>query len=821
MDQPLILIIDKDPYSLDKLGGILRRMGMKFLTAETSAEGISSIKNHAVDLALVDLGLADVYDTVSQIKVMSPLTAILILTGKNTIESALEATRRGAFSYLVKPFDEELVAFKIRWAIEKGKVETRYRESEAKFSKLLQAAPDGILIVNEKQEIVLVNDKFEEMFGYLRSEIIGKDLKMLIPSRFSHHREYAEEYILKPQKRFMGHGKRLFALRKDGSEFSVEIGLSHLETAEGLMIIAIIRDITYRISLEVQLEHRASHDDLTKLANRNLLGDRLDQALVIAERYHQNVAVLFVNLDNFKIINNSLGHDAGDRVLMEVADRFSSCVGARDTLARYGGDDFVFVLHDVFEKEDIAMLAQKILSGVSQPIELDDHTLDITCSIGISVYPKDGKDSQTLLKNADAAMSRAKETGRNTYCFFTPRLNDRAVTRMNMERHLRRALVNRELSLRYQPQVSLASGRMIGAEALLRWENPELGVVSPTEFIPLAEETGLIIPLCRWVLWTACSQSRHWQKLGLPPFTTAVNLSPRQFWNPDLLDSIAEILRNTRLDPACLELEITESMVMRDRVSALAMLNKMKGTGVKLAIDDFGTGYSNLSYLSSFPFDKLKMDISFVREITSDPGSSAIARTIISLAHNLDLKVIAEGVENEPQLSYLRHHGCDEIQGYFFSKPVSAQEFTQLLREERQIPAPRDLQNLPLKTLLILDDEQRVIDFMKRVLYSENYRVISATSPSEGFNQLALNRVDVILCDQNLPEMSGVEFLKRVRSLYPETIRIAMSGHADADMIANSINQSGIYKFLIKPVDKELLIDTVNQAFMVKGSLSL
>ncbi len=821
MEPSLILIIDNDPSSRNKLAGILSRMGENLLLAETGAEGISFMKDHAVDLALINLGLSDVYDTISGIRAVSPLTAILILTGKTTIESALEATRRGAFSFLVKPFDEELVKFKIRWAIEKGKVETQYRESEAKFSKLLEAAPDGILLVNEKQEIVLVNGRFEEMFGYHRSEVVGKDLMMLIPPRYPRHHEHAEEYILKPQKMLMAHGKRLFALRKDGSEFSAEIGLSPLKTVDGLMIIAIIRDITERIRLEVRLEHQASHDSLTKLPNRNLLVDRLDQALVIAERYHQNVAVLFANLDNFKIINNSLGHDAGDRVLKEVATRFRSCVGAREILARHGGDDFVFVLHDVFEMEDIAVLAQKILSALSQPIELGAHTLDITCSIGISVYPKDGNDSQTLLKNANAAMFRAKETGCNTYCFFTTHLSDRAVARMNMEKHLRRALLKRELSLFFQPQLSLASGRMIGAEALLRWENSELGTVSPTEFIPLAEETGLIIPLCKWVLWTACTQTHHWRKLGLPNFTTAVNLSPRQFWNPGLLDTISEILRETGLDPACLEFEITESMVMRDKESALAMLNELKRIGVKLSIDDFGTGYSNLSYLSSYPFDKLKMDISFVREITYDPGSAAIARTIISLAHNLDLKVLAEGVETEPQLSYLRHYGCDEMQGYFFSKPVSEQEFTQLLQEERKLSAPRDRHGIPLKTLLILDDEQRVIDVMTRILHSENFRIISATCPSEGFNQLALNHVDVIICDQNMPEMSGAEFLRRVRSLYPDTIRIAMSGHADADMVANSINQSGIYKFLIKPVDKELLIDTVNQAFMVKGNLSL
>lgn len=820
MGQPIILIIDGDQNSRNTLAKILTLSDNKIVTAETGEEGISYVKTHSVDLALLDLRLPDVLDTIRTIKKVSPFTAILILTSKTTMESALEATRSGAFSYLVKPYDDDLVLFKIRWAIEKGKVESQYRESEAKFAKLLEAAPDGILLLNAKQEILLVNTKFEELFGYNRSEVIGKNLDMLIPSRFFRHHEYAGEYILEPKSQFMGHGKRLFALRKDGSEFSVEIGLSPLETADGLMIIAIIRDITERISLEVRLEHQASHDGLTKLPNRNLLVARLDQAIENAGRYHHNVAVFFANLDNFKIINNSLGHDAGDQLLKEVAARFSRCVGASDTIARHGGDDFVFVIHDVFESEVVAALAQKILSVVNQPMELGKHSLSITCSIGISLYPKDGKDSQTLLKNADAAMSRAKELGRNTYCFFTHHLNDEVCARMNMEKHLRRALANNELTLAYQPQLSLPSGRVIGAEALLRWENPELGVVPPTEFIPLAEETGLIISLGEWVLETACGQNSRWQKMGWPPLTMAVNLSPRQFWNPELITTISEVLEKTGLDPACLELEITESMVMRDKDSAIAMLNELKGIGVKLSIDDFGTGYSNLSYLSSFPFDKLKMDISFVREITCDPGSAAIARTIISLAHNLYLKVISEGVETEPQLSYLRYHGCDEMQGYFFSRPVSAEEFTLLLHEGRHLSTPADQATPSLKTLLILDDEP-FIDGMKKILHSESYRIISATRPSEAFNQLALNHVDIILCDQKLPEMTGVEFLARVRSLYPDTIRIAMSGYADADTVANSFYQNGIYKFLIKPVDKELLLDTVNQAFLIKGKPSM
>ena len=815
MKKPVILIIDSDSHIRNSLTATLTSKGFTVFTAETGAEGLSRIANHPIDLALIDLSLTDGSNILSRIKANSPSTIVIILTNDTMIESALEATKNGAFSYLVKPCKNDQAICHICWALEKGKVEAQAQESEIKFGKLLDAAPDAILILNEKEEILIVNNQFEEMFGYNRSEVVEKNLATLIPSRFSHHAEYAREYVSNPQKRLMGNGREFFALRKDGTEFSAEISLSPLKTIGGLLIIALIRDITERLSCEVRLEHQANHDGLTELPNRNLLIDRLNQALLYAERYHQNVAVLFIDLDHFKIINNSLGHFWGDQLLKKIAKRFSGCIRASDTVARQGGDDFVFVVQDFSKTEDIVVVAQKILTAASQPMKLNNHNLEITCSIGISIYPKDGKDSQTLLKNADAAMFRAKERGRNAYHFFTYQLNDKVVARMNMEMQLRQALKNNELSLCYQPQLSLVTGQMIGVEALLRWKNPELGIVSPAELIPLAEETGLIIPFGEWVLWTACAQNSEWQKRGLPTLTMAVNLSPRQFWDPGLIRTITEILRKTGLDPAFLELEIIESMVMRDKDSAISMLQELKEIGVKLSIDDFGTGYSSLNHLRSFPFDKLKMDISFVREITYDPGSAAIAKTIIALAHNLNLQVIAEGVETEAQLSYLRNHGCDEMQGYYFSKPVSAQEFTQLLEEGRHLPVPGDHNSPPVKTLLVLDDEQFIIDAIRRTLRSESYRILSAICPSEGFDQLALNHVDVILCDQKLPEMTGVEFLKRVKDLYPSTIRIAMSGYADADMVANSINQSGIYKFLIKPIDSELLRQTIDQAFLL------
>ncbi len=471
-----------------------------------------------------------------------------------------------------------------------------------------------------------------------------------------------------------------------------------------------------RQQAQEQLEYQASHDALTNLPNRNLLADHIQRALRRAQRHKRQVAVLFIDLDHFSLINDSLGYDVGDRLLKIVAERLTGCVPADDTVARQGEDDFVIVLSDLVESEDAAMVVQKIQLAVNRPVEIDAQELEISCSIGISIYPKDGKDVQTLLKNADAAMFRAKEQGSGTWQFFTDELNDRVVARMTMERCLRRALENDELSVHYQPQVDLAGGRMTGIEALLRWQNPELGMVSPARFIPLAEETGLIIPIGEWVVKTACRQARSWQNSGFPPLTMAVNLSPRQFWYPGLIGIITRILHDSGLEPRYLELEITEGMVMRDVESALAMLQELKGLGVQLSMDDFGTGYSNLSHLKRFPFDKLKMDISFVREVTYDPGSAAIAKTIIAMAHNLNLRVIAEGIETEGQLSYLRAHGCDEMQGFYFSRPIPEVEMEQLLREGRHLSFPNEESTDPEKTLLPVDDGPLVSAAMKRVL---------------------------------------------------------------------------------------------------------
>jgi diguanylate cyclase (GGDEF)-like protein len=439
-------------------------------------------------------------------------------------------------------------------------------------------------------------------------------------------------------------------------------------------------------SSAVELKHQATHDALTGLPNRALLEDRLQQAMLYAQRYDRLVTVAFIDLDNFKFINDSLGHNAGDELLKTVAERMLQCVRGTDTVVRLGGDEFVIILFDQPKRsETITALLQKIRESVAQTVHLGGHDFQITCSMGLVTYPGDGQDAQTLLKNADTAMYRAKELGRNNYQFFANEMNARIQEKNWLQEGLLNAIARQQFQLLYQPQVDLRSGCIIGVEALIRWQHPELGMISPARFIPQAEESGLIVTIGDWVLRTACQQSKAWQQAGLPPISMSVNVSARQFMEKDLISRVANALQDSGLDARYLELELTESVIMRDTGQAIATMHTLQLMGVHLSIDDFGTGYSSLSALKHFPVGRLKIDQSFMRDIPADEDDQAIAMAIIALGHQLKLKVIAEGVETEEQLAFLRDNHCDEMQGYYFSRPVTAGEIEQLFQTPEQL----------------------------------------------------------------------------------------------------------------------------------------
>jgi diguanylate cyclase (GGDEF)-like protein len=436
---------------------------------------------------------------------------------------------------------------------------------------------------------------------------------------------------------------------------------------------------------QVQLEHQANYDALTGLPNRNLLHDRLRQA-VYSQRQPRAIAVVFMDLDHFKFVNDSLGHSTGDLLLKAMGERLRTVLREGDTVGRVGGDEFVLILNDQSNEEIIYRAMQRISAKVSEPITIDGKELYVSCSAGISIYPQDGRDVDTLLKNADAAMYRAKEHGRSNFQFYTSEMNERVSERLALENALRRAIERHELTLHYQQKTSLKTGHIVGAEALVRWLHPEWGLVRPARFIPLAEETGLIVSIGEWVLREACRQTRAWLDAGLDPGVVSVNLSPRQFRQEGLVRTVSRILEETGVNPAQLEMELTESMVVGNVDAAIAVLQGLKQLGVTLSVDDFGTGYSSLSYLKDLPIDTLKIDRSFVRDIGSgaEADDGVLAQAIISLGHALHLKVIAEGVETDAQMRFLRRHGCDEVQGFFYGEPVPPEGHAKLLERARR-----------------------------------------------------------------------------------------------------------------------------------------
>ena len=434
------------------------------------------------------------------------------------------------------------------------------------------------------------------------------------------------------------------------------------------------------LAMAQHMAHSAEHDFLTGLPNRMLLNDRIGQAIALARRHVKKAAVLFLDLDGFKHINDSLGHPVGDKLLQSIAKRLVDCIRGSDSVSRQGGDEFVVLLLDLEHAENAAVTARRMLEAVAKPHYIDHHDLHITASIGVSVYPDDALDAEALIKNADTAMYQAKENGRRSFQFFKPAMNARAVERQSIEESLRRALERREFALHYQPKVNLKTAAIIGAEALLRWTHPTRGPVSPADFIPVAEDCGLILPIGNWVLQEACLQARVWVDAGLPLATMAVNISAVEFRDENFLKGIFAVLKETGLDPKSLELELTESVLMKHAASTAKILRSLRDSGIGVAVDDFGTGYSSLSYLQKFPVDAVKIDQSFVRQISTPGEDTTIVKAVIGMARGLKLRVIAEGVETLEEVAFLRAYRCEEAQGYYFSRPVPAQQFAMLLK---------------------------------------------------------------------------------------------------------------------------------------------
>ncbi|UTW07520.1 EAL domain-containing protein [Pseudomonas benzenivorans] len=565
-----------------------------------------------------------------------------------------------------------------------------------------------------------------------------------------------------------------------------------------------------RLRVERELLHLSTHDALTGLANRPLFMDRLEQAMILAQRQERQLLIAFIDLDRFKQFNDRLGRQLGDQLLQMVAQRMSACLRESDTLARLGGDEFALLLPDTKHAKDAMSALTRLLGRLAEPFSLAGEELSLTCSLGCSIYPDDGADGEDLLRYATAAAYRAKELGRNTIQAYNPELHARLQERQLLESALHRALENNEFELYYQPQIDLRSGRLSGLEALLRWHHPQLGDISPARFIPIAEDNGLIHQIGEWTLYSACRQLLAWQQQGIALPRVALNLSAKQAAQPGLDALISRCLKDTGIDPCYLELELTETASMDDPEHIIPLMQRLRKLGINLAIDDFGTGYSNLSYLQLFPVGKLKLDGSFVRGITSDAGSMAIIDAVIALAHRLGLKVVAEMAETEAQVIQLAAHGCDQVQGYYFSPPLPAAKLEPLLRAgAAALPTPAGDDGA--KRVLILDDEQHVTSAIRRAFRHEHFEVLTANNAAQAFDLLARHRVGVVLSDQRMPDMNGNRFLNQVRMLYPETVRILFTGYTDFQSIREAINLGAAHQLIDKPWNNGELQQLISQ----------
>ncbi|MED5616213.1 EAL domain-containing protein [Janthinobacterium sp. P210005] len=686
----------------------------------------------------------------------------------------------------------------------------RLDEDLRRFRLAMDATADAIFLVDRAGMcFVDVNQTACRMLGFER-----EDFLRVGPGRAHDGESQLEELYNKLLAGDQGGPMTELQLqRKDGSPLSVEVQRRTLRSGQSWILVAVARDITERKDAEQRLMKLAHFDTLTGLPNRSQFYVSLTHSLAQAAEHQWAVAVLFMDIDRFKNINDTLGHTIGDDLLRQFSSRLVDCLRVRDTIGRFGGDEFATILVLPDGAQHAVGVVHKVREAMRKPFDLQGHEVTVTVSIGISVYPDDGVDADTLIQYADTAMYRAKEAGRDAFRFFTAEMNAQSMARLDMENALRRAIDNEEFVLFFQPKVNIISGRISGAEALIRWRRPGHGMVSPALFIPLLEETGLIVRVGNWVLDEACKKISEWGASSIGPVHLSVNVSGIQFFVGGLEEEVLKAIRKYEIAPELLELELTESSLMSNAEETIAVLRNLKALGIQISIDDFGTGYSSLAYLKRFPIDKLKIDIAFVREVTSNPDDAAIVLAIISMAHSMKLEVIAEGVENDAQLAYLRRHGCDEMQGYYFSRPVPHEEFEQMLMGGKLLQAPEDAAGEEQQTLLIVDDDVFMLDVLSDFLAQDGYRILTAQTAAEGFDILARHKVQVILCDQCMPLMSGTEFMERVKHLCPDTFRIMLSAFADLTPIMAAINRGAVDRFYTKPWKGAVLRENIREGF--------
>ncbi|NYE62043.1 diguanylate cyclase (GGDEF)-like protein/PAS domain S-box-containing protein [Duganella sp. 1224] len=830
-----ILIVDDQPVNVELLEYLLTSTGYKDVRSTTDPRVVAGWhQEHRFDLIILDLQMPGMsgFEVMDALKPLEPDGWLPVLVVTAQPDHKLRAFETGARDFISKPFDPIETLTRIRNMLEMRLLHNRERNYAARleqtvrertaelqrFRSAMDATADAIFLLDAANaELVDVNDGACRMLGYPRGELLGESASRLglgEPGALRAQAERLADYAAAIGPARSPELHELELMRRDLIAVPVELYWQLLQRpGQPAVMLGVARDISERRQAEELLQHMAHYDSLTGLPNRTLFFKIVADAISVAQDKSRRIAVLMIGLDRFKNINDSLGTVLGDDLLRQFSNRLVQTARIRDTVGRVGGDEFALILTMSRDQQDAVNAANEVREALRQPFELDGHQAILSASIGISMYPDDATDPQSLVKYADTAMERAKQAGRDGYRFFTAGMNVQVLARLDMELALRRAFDNDELRLHFQPKVNLHTGGFAGAEALLRWERPGFGLVYPAEFVPVLEDTGLVVRVGAWIIDAACRQISTWLGDGTGPVRVAVNVASRQFVEGDLEALVRDALARHHTPPELLELELTETSLMSNAERTITVLKSLKALGIKVAIDDFGTGYSSLAYLQRFPIDKLKIDIAFVRDITINPNDAAIALAIISMAHSLKLQVVAEGVETRAQLEYLRRSRCDEVQGYFYSRPLAPEALSQLVRAAQPLPPAPGEASPPAQTLLIVDDDVNVLAALHRLFRRDGYQILTAASPTEAFELLALHAVQVIVCDQRMPAMSGTEFLGQVKEMYPETIRIILSGYTGLEAVLDAINRGAVYRFYTKPWDDTQLRDNIRLAF--------
>lgn len=727
------------------------------------------------------------------------------LRHKNGTNRWVRDEQRLLFNDLGQPIE---VVGSLNDITEQHVAEERLRIDDAIF----EATRDGVIITDADSRIEAVNRAFCEITGYTSEELIGQNPRIL---RSDYHNA---EFFSSMWHEILEHGHwegEIWNRRKNNEIYPQWLTIRAVTDGHGATkrYVGVSTDLTLIRQSQTRLDRVTHYDPLTGLPNRLLIHSRLEHAIEHARRHRQQVSVIVIDLDQLKSINDSLGYTAGDAVLSSFSQRLKQRLRSEDTVGRLNGDEYAVLLDDISGHHDVANVAANLLRLLEEPFLLaGGQEVFVRASIGASLFPDDGDTAEAILNGAFTAVHSVKESGGNAYRFYASEMNADALRMVEIEAALRRAQERNELRLHYQPKVDLRNGRIVGAEALLRWQRGDGELIQPHRFIPIAERTGLIEPIGSWVIDEACRQIRAWMDDGIGEVRVAVNVSACQFRSTALEQTIRGALQQHRINPQCLELELTESILLQDPEKTVERLGALKAIGIKLSLDDFGTGYSSLAYLRRFPIDYLKIDQTFVEGLIQDAGAATIAVSIIGLAHRMQLGVIAEGVETEAQLHFLRTNNCDIMQGFYFSQAVPASDFGTMLREARTLALP-DADGDTQHTLLVVDDEPAVLTAIERLLNSESYRVLSAGSGAQALELLAGQPVQVILSDQRMPGMSGTQLMGQIKALYPYTVRIVFTGYIDLNAVVDAVNTGALYKILFKPWDGEQLINQLRDAF--------